>query len=773
MLARTTCPIAAIAVTMFCVVPIPAQSTTRVSVSSTGTQGNKTSRLPSISADGHLVAFQSNSDNLVPADTNGLYDVFVRDTQSGQTSRVSVGSGGTQGNGASQAPSISGDGRYVAFESKANNLVPADTNSRYDVFVRDLQTGQTSRVSVSSGGTQGFGDSQTPSISADGRYVAFQSNASDLVVSDSNGAYDIFVRDLQTGQTSRVSVDSSGAQANSDSQLPSISADGRYVAFESNASNLVPGDTNAIYDIFLRDTLTGQTTRVSVATAGTQGNGGSYTPSISADGLHVVFDSDAANLAPGDTNGVADVFMHDMQSAQTKRVSLSSFGTQTIFYDSYAGSVNADGRIATFLSYATNLVAGDTNGHPDVFVRDMQMGQTTRVSVTSGGLESNSTSFSSSISATGQIVAFDSNANNLVAGDTNNDTDVFVRDWPVTCWFDNDLDGFGAGSPVTYYSAGCGLGYAPNGLDCDDTRATVYPGAPELCDGLDNDCNSQVDDGLIFVTYYIDVDGDGYGNASVFTSACTQPNGYAANGADCDDTRASVHPGAPELCNGDDDDCNGQVDDGLTFSLYYVDLDGDGFGNPNAYMSACAQPNGYVTNSADCDDSRTTVHPGAPELCNGIDDNCDGIVDNGYLTTYCTAGTTSHGCAPWISGAGAPSSTSSTGFNIVVHAVEGLRMGLIFYGSYAAAVPWAAGSFSYRCIANPSQRTDPTNSGGTLGHCDGELSVDFNAWMAANPFGLGYPFVQGQVFYAQGWFRDPSAPKGTNLSDGLRFTLCN
>jgi Tol biopolymer transport system component len=224
---------------------------------------------------------------------------------------VSVASDSTQGNDNSWDPSISADGRYVAFFSHASNLVPGDTNNTLDVFVHDRLTGQTTRVSVASDGTEGNGDSFVGSISADGRYVAFASWASNLVPGDTNGRSDIFVHDRVTGQTTRVSVASDGTEGNGDSWgCPSISADGRYVAFASWASNLVPGDTNGRSDIFVHDRVTGQTTRVSVASDGTEGNGDSWwRPSISADGRYVAFPSYASNLVPGDTNGWADIFV--------------------------------------------------------------------------------------------------------------------------------------------------------------------------------------------------------------------------------------------------------------------------------------------------------------------------------------------------------------------------------------------------------------------------------------------------------------------------------
>ena len=225
---------------------------------------------PSISAEGRYVAFASLATDLVPGDSNELCDVFVHDQQTGDTFLVSVASNGTQGNGDSNRPSISADGRYVAFESWASNLVPGDTNHNYDVFVHDRQTGQTERVSVASDGTQGNGFCTSPSISADGRHVAFTSEASNLVAADTNDAGDVFVHDRQTGQTERVSVASDGTQGNGFCASPSISADGRYTAFRPEASNLVRGDANDIEDIFVHDRQTGQTVRISVASQGSQ-----------------------------------------------------------------------------------------------------------------------------------------------------------------------------------------------------------------------------------------------------------------------------------------------------------------------------------------------------------------------------------------------------------------------------------------------------------------------------------------------------------------------
>jgi Tol biopolymer transport system component len=393
----------------------------------TGAQGGGLSYSPFISADGRYVTFDSDAAGLVAGDTNGATDIFVRDRQTGTTTLASKSSAGVQGDGGSYNPSVSSDGRYVAFSSAATNLVAGDTNGKWDVFVRDRQTGTTWLVSKSSAGVEGNEYSQNPFISADGRYVTFESAATNLVAGDTNGKTDIFVRDRQTGTTTLVSRDSAGVEGDGVSEYPVISPDGRYVAFSSAATNLVAGDTNGKYDIFVRDRQTGTTTRVSRDSAGVEGNDGSYESCISDDGRYVAFNSGATNLVAGDTNAVSDIFVRDRQTGTTTRVSKSSSGVETDQY-SYNPSISADGRYVAFESYATSLVAGDTNGNYDIFVRDRQAGTTSLVSKSSAGVQGNDMSQSPSISGDGRYVTFDSAADNLVAGDINGIEDIFVRD---------------------------------------------------------------------------------------------------------------------------------------------------------------------------------------------------------------------------------------------------------------------------------------------------------------------------------------------------------
>lgn len=402
-------------------------TTVRVSVSATGLQGNGPSYRTSISFDGRYVAFVSEASNLVLADTNGFGDIFVHDTMWGHTNRVSVDSSGIQANNTSDEVSISSDGRFVAFASVATNLVSGDTNGRNDIFLRDLVAGTTVRVSLDSSGTQGNNNSYAPSISGDGRYVAFESVATNLVAGDTNGHPDIFVRDLVTGTTTRASVRSSGTQGNNVSSAPSISSDGRYVAFASDASNLVTADTNNRTDIFVRDRLSGSTSRASVGSGGFAGFDDSYSPVISGNGRYVAFTSASSSLVVFDTNGVPDIFLRDLDQETTTRINVDSSEDQSNG-ESGEPVLSADGELIAFSSTATNLESGDTNASPDAFLRNRPSGTTSRLSKGPGAVLGNGDSVNPVISAKGGRVAFQTGANNLVANDTNSFVDIYVKD---------------------------------------------------------------------------------------------------------------------------------------------------------------------------------------------------------------------------------------------------------------------------------------------------------------------------------------------------------
>jgi hypothetical protein len=351
------------------------------------------------------------------------------------------------------------------------------------------------------------------------------------------------------------------------------------VAFQSSATNLVPFDSNAAWDVFVHDRISGTTERVSIAPNGAQGNSHSEEPSLSDDGRFVAFRSQASNLVAGDTNGATDVFTRDRQTGITERSSVDSSGAEANSH-SVDSTLSADGRCVVFYSLASNLIAVDGNDNLDVFVHDRASGTTERASVDMSGWEANSDSLWPAVSSDGRFVAFESLATNLVGGDTNGLRDIFVRD--------------------------------------------------------------------IFVR----------------------------------------DRGAP------------------------------------------------------------------PPVA------------------YCTAGTTSSGCIAVMSSTGTPSVTATSGFTLSAGGVEGQTSGLIFYGiSGRLAAPWGSGSSSFLCVKSPTQRMATQNTGGTDGACDGTLSEDWLAFVAAHPGALGAPFAAGQTVNAQGWFRDPPAAKTTSLSNGLEFTV--
>jgi len=342
--------------------------TRRASLSSGGKQGNGNSAVVEISGDGRSVVFESGASNLVKNDTNGVSDIFVRNIATGKTSRVSVGGRNRQANGPSHsARGISYNGRYVVFESFATNLVKGDTNGTWDVFLRDRKAHRTKLVSLSSTGKHGNGSSSDPVISASGRYIAFEAVASNLVPHDTNGSTDILLRDMSAHRTTRMSVNSKGAQGIASSYSASITPDGRYVAFES-FSNLAGKDGNHVADVFLRDRVAGKTYRISLSSKGRVGNGYSSDPAISANGRYVAFESAATNFTRNDTNAHVDVFIRDRATGRTRCASVTPgghVGNAAASDPSFSDS----GKVVVFEAEASNLISGDTNGRTDAFYR--------------------------------------------------------------------------------------------------------------------------------------------------------------------------------------------------------------------------------------------------------------------------------------------------------------------------------------------------------------------------------------------------------------------
>lgn len=339
------------------------------SVSTTGVLSNANSSDPSVSNDGNLVAFVSQSTTLVPGTSAQFGGIFVRDFASGTTTRENIGPGGVEPNYTCYSPSLSGDGLRLLFVSRASNLVANDTQNTTDVFVRDRVSGALSCISVNLNGQPGSADSDYPTTSNNGRYVVFQSFASDLVPGDTNDRDDLFVRDLSTGVTELITQDVTNPSPWSFG-LGTASDDGRYVAFSSSAPSLVFGDWNGVMDVFLRDRLLGVTTLVSANASGQSASGLSWYPVISADGSVVVYASKAADLAPNDDNGQPDVFKWERSSGVTSLVAQNPDGTSGTGLSANP-DVSADGRTIAFRSLASDLVAGAAGNYEREYVSEV------------------------------------------------------------------------------------------------------------------------------------------------------------------------------------------------------------------------------------------------------------------------------------------------------------------------------------------------------------------------------------------------------------------
>ncbi len=428
--------------------------------------GSSTNRAP-ITDNGATVAFTSLAADLVAGDTNGVSDVFVRDDSSGVTTRVSNVS--VQPDAETQSPVLSTDGRYLVFASSATNLVPGDTNGVGDVFRKDQLTGEIVRVSVGPASAQADAGSRLPSVSGQGRYIAFESDATNLVPADTNGVADVFVRDVQLGITVRASMMASiGAllvEGNLRSGAPDISADGRYVAFESDATNTpnacqLPGS-----DVFVRDLLGGTTcphalgawdtenpsisgagryvalevvlgpcpTPFEVAVWDSQTGavscfGSGHDPDISENGTHVAFTSHSTTLDPRCANGFDHVFLIEIATAAAECISVDPSGAAATDVSDSA-SVSADASHVAFRTMATNLDpdATDFNDAGDVMVRDRDTDRTFRLSTDLFFAPANGPSDGVAISPDDSLAAFGSDATNLADGDTLGVRDVFLR----------------------------------------------------------------------------------------------------------------------------------------------------------------------------------------------------------------------------------------------------------------------------------------------------------------------------------------------------------
>ena len=404
-----------------------------VSENLSGQSANGGGGIPAISAEGRFVAFASSADDLVPGDTNGQIDVFVRDLTTGEAERVSVGSDGEQADKSAGWVQISADGRYVGFESSATTLVAEELEpGSPHYFIHDRWSGQTRVVLIRHEGREADVRTLFASHSGNGRFLAFVSSDDLVLGDDDGGGRDIYRVNLETMEVKLVTVAPEGRPSRLWFDRPSVSYSGRFVAFES-AARLVARDRNGERDVYVRDMRKQRTHLVSVSSREVGSDKGARAPAISAGGRYVVFNSWASTLVPGDTNRKSDVFIRDRRLGTTQRVSVSSNerqgNRQTHGESTFIGSaaVSADGRFVAFNSLASNFVRGDTNDALDVFVRDRAEGTTSLMSEAADGSTGNGMSSWAVLSADGSRAAFLSAASDLVPNDTNDTGDVFVR----------------------------------------------------------------------------------------------------------------------------------------------------------------------------------------------------------------------------------------------------------------------------------------------------------------------------------------------------------
>lgn len=419
---------------------------------------------PSMSGDGRYIVFESFSNNVseesrkqdCDTDGDGYLDgqcnsVLLFDRDTGETSLISVGRNNFSARGNAGVPMISDNGRYIVYMADADNLDSEDdswcfTNeirwSCINIFVYDRETEKTRWITRGLNGEYPNETSLVPTISADGRYIVYMSRAGNLVEGDTNNAQDIFLYDQKTQQTTLISMATDGTKGNNFSTRPVISADGQFVAYTSFSDNLVPNDTNQTGDVFVYTIATGETTRVSVGTEGQQADAFSELPTLSNNGQWIVFDSAATNLSTEDTNTTCDnngdkkfeencrdVYLYDQQSGTVQRVSVSSGGAETDKL-SLSGHISGDGSTVVFASAGAGLVENDNNEMYDIFIKDLESGELTRIVNLEGeegnfntGIISNPFGLRPNfdLSDDGRYIVFSSLASNFVEGDTNGD----------------------------------------------------------------------------------------------------------------------------------------------------------------------------------------------------------------------------------------------------------------------------------------------------------------------------------------------------------------
>ncbi|NUP95920.1 MAG: PD40 domain-containing protein [Planctomycetaceae bacterium] len=623
-----------------------AQSLTKLTVNANGVHSSYDSAVgvspDSVTPDGRYTVFSSGAWQLIPNLLTFYTQVYLYDTLAGTTRLVSWSPTSGPGSSYSAAPAVTDDGRFVAYESRATNLVPGPWRGYWQIYLTDLQSGVTSVVSLTNHATPALGnaDSSTPSISGDGSVVAFASEATSFVLADSNGTTDVFVRDLVANTTRAVSRIPGGSFGDGTSKAPAVSGDGRFVAFETLATNLAPGATATYSKILVRDLATGTFEHVSVNSAGVAADAAAIQPSITSDGSRIAFLSTASNLA-NTSPGLQHAYVHDRTTGITTRIDVLPNGASTNGV-ALGVRLSDNGLFASLISTSSSLTTGHVGLTADAFVVDLTTQVALRASVPlnlPGEPNQGGISAIGNVSDDGRFTAIQSNSTNLLAGEpVDGVVDVYLRD---------------------------------------------------------------------------------------------------------------------------------------SLSMWYRDLDGDLYGDAANFLFATFQPGaGYVSIPGDCDDTNPAVHPGAIEICNVVDDDCDGDIDELVWSSYCTAATSVAGCVPTVSATGVPSASNASGFFVQASLLPGGKQAIAVYGLAPTAAVYAFGNLSFLCVAAPRQRTLNLPTGGAAGLCNGSYSLDWLAWMSAHPTALGQPLQAGQTIYSQVWYRDPGAILNSNLTDGVVFTLC-
>ncbi len=710
-------------------------SISRVSVSTTGVQGNGDSYSACISADGRYVAFVSTSTNLVAGDTNGQPDIFVHDRSYGSTVLESVSSLRVASNGASFAPALSADGRVLVFETLGSTLFADDTNGARDIVLRDRVTGFARRASLTWNGGGSNGDSREPSLSEGGEFVGFSSSGTNLVPADGNNLADAFVFDVASGTSDRFSTSGGGRRPSGDFVNPTVAGDGRFVTFETSASTLVSNDTNGTTDIYLRDREVGVTARVSLASGGGQANGSSWEGTATPDGRHVAFTSNSSNLTPQGGYGPSQIYVHDRTTQITVLASVSANGQPA---DNGCGnaSLSSDARFVAFWARAGNWGFG---GQAHVYVRDRLLGTTQILTLAASGAPGDAESYSPHMSLNGRYVVFESRASNLTPGDQWNTSDIFHVDR-------------GTGAIRRLTPGNVGDSFSPT--VSNDGRFVAFRSNASL---LPADTNGTWD------IYVADLLQD------TLTLVSATPSGLAANGASEEPTISG--DGLSVVFSSHATNLVG----GTTFSMsrIYVRNLSTGETRIESISNSGALANQACIRPAISEDGSCVVFDSTARNLVPVDFGSTKVFvrDSTPALTlvYCAAKVNSAGCAPRIDGVGQPRLSGTAAYWVVADRVINQKNGLLFYGWNGNNVPFQGGTL---CVAPPTTRTTLQNSGGLLGpdDCTGTFQFDMNAWARS---GVDAQLVPGADVHCQYWYRDPglAGPNKTGLSDALRFTL--